>query len=250
MTRIEKQIEDQFNQVEQSQMEKYPLLRGCIRDGVLYPGLYEESPFKMMVLLKEPYDGWDAETETPVGGDFAFIDVISNLETHCLEGLNKTWIKIAAMTFAIKNDAEYTENLSYEQIKEGLSCVCFINLSKTPWKTRTNVNDDSYLERVKTWEPIVKAQLQSIDFDIALYGYTWDSSEINPINPNEQWDNNKTKDVKFYNRKTSDNKNLTVQILRYEDSDKIIVNGYHPAYGNSACWQTEYIQDYMKNNKE
>ena len=115
---IEIQIENEFRKIERSQMKKYPLLRGCIRDGILYPEQYEKSPFKMLVLLKEPYDEWDDNTETPIGGDFGFVDVIYNLETHCQEGLNKTWRKIAAIAYALKEGTKYTEDLSYEQIKE------------------------------------------------------------------------------------------------------------------------------------
>lgn len=250
MNKINKQIEEKFKEVEQLQKKKYPLLLGCIQDGVLYPELYDKSPFKMMVVLKEPYDRWDKNTETPIGGDFTFWDVIYNLETHYLEGLNKTWLKIAAMAYALKNKVEYTEELSYAQIKEGLGCVAFINLSKTPWKTKTDIKGNLYRGRVQDWEPVVREQLLNIDFDIILYGYTFDSSSINPINPNKVWDYTKATNVENYIRKTSDNKKLTVQILRYENSKQIIVNGYHPAFGNSARWQTEYIQAYLMTNKK
>ena len=247
---IEIQIENEFRKIERSQMKKYPLLRGCIRDGILYPEQYEKSPFKMLVLLKEPYDEWDDNTETPIGGDFGFVDVIYNLETHCQEGLNKTWRKIAAIAYALKEGTKYTEDLSYEQIKEGLECVCFINLSKTPWRTTSDLKDPSYQQRVKDWESVVKAQLLHIDFDVVLYGGTWLSSSLNPINPNEVWDYAKIQNIQLYKRKTPGNKNLTIQILRYDNSKQIIVNGYHPAFGNCACWQTECIRNYYEKTKE
>ena len=178
-------IKEEFNKVEMYQKIKYPLLKGCIEDGILIPEAYGKSPLKMMVVLKEPFDAWDEETQSPIGGDFCFADIIRNLEYEYNKGLNKTWLKVAAMAYAIKHGIPYSENLTLEEVREGLSCICWINLSKTPWKTQSDVKDKNYLSRVKDWESVVKEQLKSIDYNLILYGYTWDCSLLNPIEPLE-----------------------------------------------------------------
>ena len=49
-------VEEEFNKVEMYQKIKYPLLKGCIEDGILIPEVYGKSPLKMVVILKEPFD--------------------------------------------------------------------------------------------------------------------------------------------------------------------------------------------------
>ncbi len=238
-------IEDEFKKAEMYQLLKYPKLSGCIRDGVLYPEAYKKSPLKMMIILKEPFDEWDEITQSPVGGDFCFEDVTNNLEAEYSKGLNRTWLKVAAMAYAIKNNTEYTEDLSLEQVREGLSCICWINLSKTPWKNQSDIKDINYLARVADWEPVVKCQLESTDFNLIFYGYTWDCSMLNPIEPENRWDYTKVKDKQAYNYSSATGKKYGIQIFHYQGSNKIIVNGYHPEFGNSACWQTGFIQNYI-----
>ena len=238
-------IKEEFNKVEMYQKIKYPLLKGCIEDGILIPEAYGKSPLKMMVVLKEPFDAWDEETQSPIGGDFCFADIIRNLEYEYNKGLNKTWLKVAAMAYAIKHGIPYSENLTLEEVREGLSCICWINLSKTPWKTQSDVKDKNYLSRVKDWESVVKEQLKSIDYNLILYGYTWDCSLLNPIEPDKCWDYTKVQDKQDYTYCSESGKKYGVQIFKYQGSDKIIVNGYHPELGNSASWQTDFIQNYI-----
>ena len=47
---------------------------------------------------------------------------------------------------------------------------------------------------------------------------------------------------------TSDSGNkYRIFISKYRNTNKVLVNGYHPGLGNSSQWQTEFIQEYMKN---
>ena len=246
-------IDKEFEKVEQLQKRKYPLLCGCVKDGILYPALYEKSPLKLMVVLTEPLLNGDGNIQAPLDVDINIEDAVYKIETHYQKELNRTWIKIAAMAYALRNQCIYSENLSWDQMKEGLSCVSLVHLSKTPWRAKTDTKDLVYLERVCDWEPVIKKQLLSIDFDIILFGQTWDCSSINPINPNEVWDNRKMRDIWKYYRNTLEHKIIGIQIFRYDNSRQIIVNGYHPSYGindgNNACWQTESIMDYLERFK-
>ena len=184
ITQMMNDIDKEFERIEQLQKRKYPLLFGCVKDGILYPELYEKSPLKLMVVLAEPLVIGYGNIQAPLDVDLNTEDAVYKLETHCLKDLNNTWIKIAAMAYALKNRCIYSENLLWSQVKEGLACVSLVHLSKTPWRTKTDTKDTLYLERVCDWEPIIKMQLLSIDFDIVLFGQTWDCSSVNPINPN------------------------------------------------------------------
>lgn len=241
--------EELFSQIEASELKKYPLLSCCMRDGILFPTAFEESSLKIAFILKEAYAEWDEETNTPKDCDFDFFDIIRDLKYHYEHDLNKTWLKVSAIAYALKNKTEYTEALSYEQVVEGLSCVAWINLSKTPWKTTTKM-DKAYYERVAVWEPFVKTQLQEIKPDIVFYGNTWESSSINPIEPNIPWQNDfNVNETKFEYTSDAGNK-YRIFISKYRDTDKILVNGYHPGLGNSSLWQTEFIQEYLQNSKK
>ena len=234
-----------FSQIESSELKKYPLLSCCMRDGVLFPTAYESSVLKIAFILKEPYAEWDEATNSPADCDFDFFDIVKNLKYHYGHDLNKTWLKVSAIAYALKNKAEYTESLSYEQVVEGLSCVAWINLSKTPWRTTTKI-DAAYKERVKTWEPVIKQQLSQITPDIVFYGNIWELSYINPIEPDVPWQDEFTTNLRKYEYKSEKGKTFRISILKYRNTNKILVNGYHPELGNSAKWQTEFIKNYIK----
>ena len=237
-----------FEQVQAAQCKKYGIT-SCIMDGILYPEDFEKSPFKIVFILKEPYAEWDAVNNKPISEDFNFSDIVHNLEAEYDRGLNKTWLKVASIAYSLKNDTPYTENLSYAQIVEGLKCVCWINLSKTPWKTTSNIHDPEFLERIKSWEPVVKAQLEEaseIGFDMVWYGNTCDVGEepVNPVHPYVGWDAfHDINNEKWYKRETESGKN-SIQIFKYRKTNILLINGYHPGYGNSAKWTVDCIKDY------
>ena len=233
-----------FSQIEASELKKYPLLSCCMRDGVLFPEAYKKASLKMAFILKEPYASWDDKSNSPMDCDYDFFDIIRDLKYHYEHDLNKTWLKVSAIAYALKNKTEYTEDLSYEQVVEGLSCVAWINLSKTPWKTTTKM-DAAYKERVAVWEPVVKAQFAEIAPDIVFYGNTWELSYVNPIEPEVSWQTGFCSDEKKYEYKSEGGNTYKIFISHYRNTNKILVNGYHPELGNSAKWQTDFIKIYL-----
>ena len=233
-----------FSAIESSELQKYPLISCCMKDGILYPKVYDKSPLKFVVALKEPYADWDEESAAPKDCDFDFFDIVRDLKRHYDVGLNKTWLKVAAIACSLKNNASYTESLSYDQVVEGLSCVAWINLSKTPWRTTTTMNA-AYKKRAALWEPVVKEQLLQASPDIVFYGNTWDSSAVNPIEPKVPWSGDFCSDQKQYAYTSQSGKKFRILISRYRNTKKILVNGYHPEFGNSAEWQTSFIKEYL-----
>lgn len=238
-------MNDLFSKIQSSEIKKYPLLSRCIMDGILYPEVYKHSYLKIAFILKEPYAEWDENTQAPAYCDFDFSDIIHNLKKHYNEGLNKTWLKVSAIAYALKNKIKYTENLSYEQVVEGLSCVAWINLSKTPWKTTTKI-DNEYYERINIWKELVKEQLIECSPDIVFYGNTWDFSYLNPIEPNIEWKEEYATNIKQFEYISEKNKKFKVFISNYRNTNKLIINGYHPELGKAAEWQTGFIQEYLK----
>ena len=235
-----------FEAIQKIELKKYPLLSCCMKDGILFPKAYSKSSLKIAFILKEPYAEWDEATNSPADCDYDFFDVIRDLKYHYENGLNKTWLKVAAIAYSLKNHTPYTEALSYAQVVEGLSCVAWINLSKTPWKTTTKM-DAAYYERVKLWEPVVREQLKECSPDIVFYGNTWDASIINPIEPDAVWQENFCTNKKEYIYQSDGGKPFRIFISQYRNTNKLLVNGYHPELGNAAEWQTDSIKDYIKN---
>lgn len=244
-----KHIETFFSNIESSELQKYPRLSCCMKDGILFPDAYAKSNLKIAFILKEPYAEWDEATQTPADCDFDFFDIIRDLKKHYDEGLNKTWLKVAAIAYSLKNQTSYTEALSYEQVVEGLTCVAWINLSKTPWKTTTKM-DTAYFERVRIWEPVVREQLKECSPDIVFYGNTWDASTINPIEPEIEWQEEFSTNTKKYVYKSEKDKTFRIFISQYRDTNKLLINGYHPELGNASAWQMDFIKDYIKNIKK
>ena len=197
------------------------------------------------VFDKLNYAEWDEATNSPSDCDFNFFDIIDDLELHYENGLTKTWLKVAAIACSLENNTQYTEKLTYKQVVEGLSCVAWINLSKTPWKPSTKM-DDAYYERVRIWEPIVREQLKECSPDIVFYGNTWEASTINPIEPDIEWQNEFCTNTKKYVYTSNGGKQFRICISQYKDSGKLLVNGYHPELGNASQWKTGFIQDYIK----
>lgn len=242
-----KKLDTLFEHVQAVQCKKYGIT-SCIKDGILYPENYEESHFKIVFILKEPYADFDEENDKPISEDFDFSDIIHNLKAEYDCGLNKTWLKVASIAYSLKNNTPYTENLSYEQVVDGLKCVCWINLSKTPWRTTSNIRDPEFIDRVKNWDPVVKAQLKeasSIGFDLVWYGNTWDLGPVNPVEPNSELDLDRDLvKPEWYYRTTQGGQHNQIMLSKYNNTNILLVHGYHLGYGNSVEWTLDKIKDY------
>lgn len=90
------------------------------------------------------------------------------------------------------------------------------------------------MERAKIWEPVVKAQFLEIKPDIVFYGNTWEISSLNPIELEVPFQEDFCINEKKYEYKSEKNKTFRIFISRYRNTNKILVNGYHPELGNSA----------------
>ena len=239
-----------FEQVQSEQCKKFGIT-SCIKDGILFPEDYKKSPFKIIFILKEPYSEWDDDNDKPESGDFDFYDIVRDLQEIIeKKSLNKTWIKVASIAYSLKNGTAYTENLNYEQIVEGLKCVCWINLSKTPWKTQTKMDSD-FIDRTKAWEPVVKAQLKEageIGYNMVWFGDTWDLGPVNPVEPDVElvYDRDLVNPRWFHRTTEGGGVHNQLMISKHKKSDALLINTYHPGYGTSPAWTIQCIKDYKE----
>lgn len=238
-------MDNLFSEIEKQEIRKYPGLKGCTKDGILFPDYYHTSEFKITFILKESYEKWDETEQKPIGDGLNYCDMAHNLEESGM-CTNKTWKAVAAIAYALKNQCDYTEILSTDQMTEGLKCVNWINLSKTPWQKHTNEND-AYKQRVQLWDPYVKEQMERArGSTIYYFGNTWDSTTINPVEPDKLWDSECFKNKKPESWTSEDGKQFSIEISTYKDGKSLIVNGYHPQFGKSAERTVSYIRNYKK----
>lgn len=238
-------MKKKFSEIEKFERSKYPDLRGCSKDGYLFPLNFILSRFKITFILKEPYEDFDEKNQRPVGNGLNYRCMAHNLEESGMR-TNKTWKKVAAIAYALKNQCDYTETLSLKQMTEGLKCVNWINLSKTPWQKQTNEND-AYKQRVKLWEPYVKEQMEHAPRSTIYYfGNTWDSTPINPVEPDKLWDSQKFKNEEKHKWTTTNGNCCFIKVSTYRNTKILVVNGYHPDFGKSPEETVTFIQKYKK----
>lgn len=163
-------ISSEYQRIETIVKEKNPLIEGAIRDGVLNEDAYNSSKHKCCFVLKEPFDEFDDESEYGGGWDFSVI--LSTWEPD--KGRrDSTLTRCAAIAYSINHDFCNTKDLSPEQLKEGLSLCCWINLNKAPSRS-TTIQDASFVQKAELWSPVVQLQLLDANPDIIIFGNTWD----------------------------------------------------------------------------
>ncbi len=244
MKEIEQEIINKYLLIENIEKQKYDI-QSCMMDGIIFPEDFVKSNFKIGFILKEPYTEWDEENDRPKNCNQSFTDIADNLEYEVQKGLNNTWKKVAAMSYALKYKKAYTEDLSYTEIRDGLACVYWINVSKTPWKSQTQ-EDKAFKERGNLWRPLVDLQLKHFSSfcpNIILYGKMWDYSIVNPFEKDIPWNSSFQTNLQKF---PGASEKSFIEICKYRNTNQIIVNGYHPLFW--AEQQVSYIQTYTKSN--
>lgn len=166
---IKDDIKAEFERVESIVQQRNPDLYP-IYDGILDQASYSASRYKCCFMLKEPYDYFDEETVS--GGGWSFSEVIDVLSQR--EGRRDSTVsRCAAIAYSINHDFCETDDLTKDQIVDGLKACCWINLSKTPARSATTVNS-GYIEEVELWSPLVRLQLLDANPDIIVFGNTFD----------------------------------------------------------------------------
>lgn len=231
-------IISRFKEQERTEILMNPNLEGCIADGPIDEEAYDAANIKVCWILKEAYD--DSVDGRPAGGGWGYTaEVIEAWYEKDLVARNSTLSRVGAITFSLNNGYCDTEDLTDDEIIEGLKQTYWINLNKTPAFSTTNRN---FPHRTKNWASIVELQVQDAHPDIIIFGNTWDDIEEYPYITIEE----STKEYLC-----EDESYVAVNISTTEEGI-IEVNAYHPGM-KSIEYETHMInsiQDYLDNEIE
>lgn len=196
-----------------------------IYDGILDIERYSKSKYKIMWILKEPYDYFD-DDGNPSGGGWHFSDALIPKEK--IEDFDrfsrKTYEPIIYATYSILNG--FPDSTAMDLISdnptmiEALKSIAYINIKKTPGLTKTS-DAVLYSAYKKNWE-ILDQQIEMADPDIIIFGNTY----------------------KYF----SYNSKLVTNPLRKYDQfsyttlkNRILISAFHPAQMSYSKW--DYINE-------
>jgi hypothetical protein len=189
-----------------------------ITDGVSNIDAYFSSKPKIMWILKEPYDDFSNDGK-PKGGGYSISDAIKDLD---IKRIGQTWKRIAEITHNILTDEHIrAKDLPEKQIREELSRIAYINVSKMPAFKQTS--EAELAEKFKIWKETLLMQIELYSPDVIIFGHTF--------NLFDKADLGITEDYEYQDDDS------WLNVYRKNDKKKsiLIVDTYHPA--NRAAWE-------------
>lgn len=146
---------------------------GPILDGIIDPGKFSSAKYKILWILKEPYDSFDSNN-VPHGGNWDLRKVLREKTSFIDFGAKGTYKPIITVSSCILNncgpDIDYL-NLEIEpSMLDDLKSVALINLSKLPGLKRSNHN---FLQKAYNQnKSLLLKQIEFINPDIIIFGST------------------------------------------------------------------------------
>src|SRR5690606_11491161 len=145
-----------------------------ITDGIIDIEKYFRAKYKILWILKEPYDDFD-ENGNPVGGDWALDEVLrKKLSFSEFEGGRKTYLPMIYTSWGILNGFQLWGEMgnvhSDPSMIEALKSVAYINVKKLPGYTtsQASVIEAAYKEN----KDILKDQIDVYNPDVVIGGST------------------------------------------------------------------------------
>lgn len=137
-----------------------------ISDGIIDIERYFNSKYRILWILKEPYDDFD-DQGNPIGGNWALNDVIRGKEKFSeFEGGRRTYLPMIYTSWGILNDFQLWGEMgsvhSDSSMLDALKSVAYINVKKLPgYKTSQpgvieaayKENKDVLLQQIETYSP-------------------------------------------------------------------------------------------------
>ncbi|KAA5542327.1 hypothetical protein [Adhaeribacter rhizoryzae] len=134
-----------------------------IFDGVICEEEYAKSKYKILWILKEPYDHYGEGK----GGWDGCADILQNLEGYFTI---PTLRKMAITSYGILNNMDYAEVRNQPDVPQILKSIASINVSKYPANT-TSPNRWKYLEETyKKTQNVLAEQIEYCNPDIIICG--------------------------------------------------------------------------------
>lgn len=205
-----------------------------IRDGIIDIEKYFKAKYKILWILKEPYDEFDDEGK-PYGGGWGLDDAIKPKQTFFEFKSGKPTFEPMIYTswgilndFCLWNDMDYVKNNS--SMLNALKSVAYINVKKLPGYTKSNnqVIEKAYHQ----YKEILLKQIEYYNPDIIIGGSTlyYFFQDIGILRENLIHNGS----VRF--------------IIK---NDKIFIDAYHPAQrtGTTGVTQEKYCNDIIDSVK-
>jgi hypothetical protein len=146
---------------------------GPILDGIIDPEKFLSAKYKILWILKEPYDSFDS-SNIPHGGNWDLRKVLREKTSFIDFGAKGTYKPMISVSSCILNHCE--TDIDYNNLEIGTSMlndfksVALINLSKLPGLKRSNYN--SLQRAYNLHKLLLLKQIESINPDIIIFGST------------------------------------------------------------------------------
>ena len=200
----------------------------AITDGIMDFEKYFHAKYKILWILKEPYDDFNEEGK-PFGGDWHLRDAIIPKQTYQeFTGGRKTFEPMIYTTWGILNDFCLWNNMkdlnNDPTMLNALKSVAYINVKKLPGYTSSNPTEIENAYQLH--KEILLKQIECYNPDILIGGYTLHLFMNDMGITNEEMIKNGSANY----------------IIK---DDKIIIDAYHPAQRPSTTGvsQEQYCND-------
>lgn len=147
-----------------------PSERCCpIYDGVIDSAEYMIAPYKILWILKEPWDDFDGEGN-PQGGGWSFQELFEPEDLYDKVKQNRTLKNVVYITYAILNRMKCFDDMDFiEDCPSMVNClrsVAYINVKKLPGKKQSdNRTIQEYYELGKA---VIKQQIDAYKPDLII----------------------------------------------------------------------------------
>jgi len=205
------------------QEDTYPIL-----DGIIDPERFITAKYKVLWILKEPYDDFD-EDGTPFGGGWDLKAVIKSKNSiHEYTGGKPTFKPMVYASWGILNDFYLWDDMNNVEkdpsMLNALKSVAYINVKKLPGRKSTHYSICN--EAYKSHKDLLLEQIELINADIIIGGGTL---------------HHFIKDLQLsgVERHTQGSANF------FLNDNKIYIQAYHPAQRTSSTGvsQEQYCND-------
>ncbi len=193
-----------------------------IWDGIVDIDKYLNAKFKILWILKEPYDEFDG-----TGGGWGLTDGLSKENLYENKNIKRspTYQPMIYVTYSILNGFPEWDQMDWirdnPDIAQSLNYIAYINVKKLPGYTRSDYKELS--ENYKKNKNLLLKQIKTYDPEIIIFGNTMplflSDLKISP------------EDMKSYNSIKYFNK----------DYNKIYIDAYHPA--QTQITRENYVND-------
>ena len=199
-----------------------------ITDGIIDIKKYLKAKYKILWILKEPYDDFDKDGE-PFGGDWDLKEMVRSKKTiYDFGDTHRTFRPMTLVSWGILNDFCMWDDMSDVQndpeMLEALKSTAYINVKKTPGykKSYYPVIAAAYQQN----KEILLKQIIDYEPEIIIGGYTL-GHFINDLG---------------FSRENMKNHGSLNYIIK---DNKIYIDAYHPAQrpGSTGVSEQDYCDD-------